>query len=73
MSNSSPEDYDVNTAEYLLEMTKYNGGVSAVTVKDGHVLVFTKQALEGLLEQASKSEKNQIVVFIKRVDMNNFD
>jgi len=71
MSDSQLKEPDV--AEYLLEMTKYNGGVSAVTVKDGHVLVLTKRALENLLEQASKNEKEKVVVFIKRVDMSTLD
>lgn len=56
--------------EYMLEMSKHQGGVACATVKDGHVLIFTKNALENLLHQAAENEKQQVIVFVKRNDMN---
>ena len=61
---------DDNPGEFLLEMAKAQGGVACATVSDGHVLVFSKQALMNLLAQASESGKDQVVVFVKRADMN---
>ncbi len=58
-----------NEAEYLMEMAKLQGGIACATVKDGHVLVFSKEALMNLLAKASDAGKDQVVVFIKRADM----
>ncbi len=54
--------------DYLLEMAKASGGVSCSTVKDGHIIVFSKEALMNLLAKASESGKEQVIVFIKRQD-----
>ena len=56
-------------AEFLLEMAKHQGGVACATVKDGHVLVFSKQALMNLLATCSEQGKEQVIVFVKRTDM----
>lgn len=58
-----------NEAEYLMEMAKANGGVACATVRDGHVLVFSKESLMNLLAQCSESGKDQVIVFVKRADM----
>lgn len=47
-------------------MAKHQGGVAVATVKDGHVMVFSKQVLLNLLKQASDGDKEHVVVFIKR-------
>jgi hypothetical protein len=60
-----------NPAEFLMEMAKAQGGVACATVKDGHVLVFSKQALLGLLEQCEARNSDKVVVFVKRQDMAN--
>lgn len=60
---------DTGAAEYLMEMAKHQGGVACATVKDGHVLVFSRQALEGLLAQCEAKQSDKVVVFVKRADM----
>lgn len=40
-------------------------GVAVTSVKDGHVLVFTKKHLEGILEVMAKSDQDKCVVFVK--------
>ncbi len=62
---------ETNPAEFLLELAKLQGGVACATVKDGHVLIFTKQALMGLLAQCNDGGKDKVVVFVKRPDMSN--
>ena len=59
---------DTNPTDFLLEMAKHQGGVACATVQDGHVLIFSKQALTRLLEQATLNDKGQIIVFVKRND-----
>ena len=59
----------VNEAEYLMEMARLNGGIACATVKDGHVLIFSKQSLMDLVAKAEESGKDQVVVFVKRNDM----
>lgn len=58
-------------ADYLMEMARVGGGVACATVDDGHVLVFSKEALANLLQQATNNGKDQVIVFIKRRDMSN--
>ena len=55
-----------DSAEFLLANADING-VACATVKDGHVLVFTEAALQGLLARVGADKK--LVVFIKRPDM----
>jgi hypothetical protein len=43
-------------------------GVSATTVEDGHVLIFTRQKLEELLEAAKSTEREMVIVVVKRPD-----
>lgn len=59
---------DTSSGEFLLEMAKHQGGVACATVKDGHVLIFSKQALMNLLATCSEQGKEQIAVFVKRAD-----
>lgn len=66
---SNPKVTDDNPAGFLLEMAKMQGGAACATVKDGHVLVFSKQALMNLLQQCNEADKDQVVVFVKRSDM----
>jgi hypothetical protein len=40
-------------------------GVAVSSVKDGHVLVFTKKHLEGILEAITASGQDKCVVFVK--------
>jgi len=62
-------DDESNIAEFLLELSKHQGGISCATVSDGHILVMSKAAVERLLDAASGSEREHVVVFIKRNDM----
>jgi hypothetical protein len=43
-------------------------GVSATTAEDGHVLIFTRQKLEELLEAAKSTECGMVIVVVKRPD-----
>jgi hypothetical protein len=52
-------------AEYLKAQTAARG-VSAVTVADGVVWMFSVEALRGLLARAEAHEARQAVVFVKR-------
>jgi hypothetical protein len=44
-------------------------GAACSTVKDGHVLMFKRAFLQKLLSENSSHE--QIVIFVKRYDLNN--
>lgn len=56
-------------AEYLLEMARLNGGIACATVRDGHILIFSKQSLMELVAKAEEAGKDHAVVFVKRNDM----
>ena len=51
-------------AEFLMELADKTG-VAVSSVKDGHVLVFTKRHLEGILEAINASGQDKCVVFVK--------
>jgi len=42
-------------------------GVAVVKVKDGHVLVFTKGHIEGILAEMVKSGQEKVMVFVKDI------
>lgn len=65
---SGDKSDDTNPGEFLLEMAKHQSGVACATVKDGHVLLFNKQALMNLLATCSEQGKEHVVVFVKRTD-----
>jgi len=46
-------------------------GVACSTVKDGHVLVFTKSHLEQLLQKVVESGQDKCIVFVKRSEFKN--
>ena len=54
-------------ADFLLELAEKTG-IACSTVKDGHVLIFTKNHLEGLLKAINDSGQDKCVVFVKRPD-----
>lgn len=54
-----------NGVEFLLEQAKATG-VACSTVKDGHVLVFTRKHLQHIL--SSMNDQNEVIVFVKRPD-----
>lgn len=56
--------------EYLLELADKTG-VACSSVKDGHILIFTKSHLEQLLQKVVESGQNNCVVFVKRPDFKN--
>lgn len=60
---------ETDAVEYMMEMAKHQGGCSAATVKDGHIIMLSTRTLEHLLEQAKNSKQGAAVVFIKRPDM----
>lgn len=64
----SKEENNKNSTEFLLEMAKNQGGVACATVKDGHVLIFTRQTLLNLVEKCNQNDSEQIVVFVKKHD-----
>lgn len=43
-------------------------GVSATTVKEGHVLIFTKSKLEELLAAADSTDRKMVIILVKRPD-----
>jgi hypothetical protein len=53
--------------EYLLEVADTQG-VSVSSVRDGHVFVFTKSHLEGMLRPIEANGSDRCVVFVKRHD-----
>lgn len=57
-------------AEFLLELAEKTG-VACSTVKDGHVLIFTKKHLEGLLATINESGQDKCIVLVKRPDFKN--
>ncbi len=57
-------------ADFLMELAD-KIGVACSTVKDGHVLIFTKSHLEGLLKAVTDSGQEKCVVFVKRPDFGN--
>jgi hypothetical protein len=57
-------------ADFLMELADKTG-VACSTVKDGHVLIFTKKHLEGLLEKINESGQDKCVVFVQRPDFKN--
>lgn len=59
---SVKEDSGINAIE-LADKT----GVAVVKVKDGHVLVFTKGHIEGMLAEMTKSGQEKCLVFVKDI------
>lgn len=55
--------------EYLVELAKAQG-IACATVKDGHVLVFTKAHLEMLLAAMAEKQQDKCIVFVKRPEFN---
>jgi hypothetical protein len=62
------DDYNKDAAEYLIK-TLETQGVACSTVKDGHVLMFKRSVLQGLLD--GHPDKNEFVIFVKRPDFDN--
>ena len=67
MSNTKSDDNDPGS--YLAEMAKHQGGVACATVKDGHILLFSKEALQRLIAQCDEKGSDKVIVFVKRADM----
>lgn len=40
-------------------------GVAVIPVKDGHMMVFTKKHIEGMLEAMVESNQDKCIVFVK--------
>lgn len=58
-----------NPAEMLAEMAKLQNGCACATVKDGHVLILSVAMMQSLIESAATQGRDQVVVFVKRSDM----
>lgn len=58
-----------NPAEMLVEMAKLQNGCACATVKDGHVLILSVAMMQNLIENAAMKGQDQVVVFVKRSDM----
>lgn len=56
--------------DFLIESAEKQG-IACATVKDGHVLVFTKSHLEMLLKAVNDKGSDKCVVFVKRLDFAN--
>lgn len=56
--------------DYLLEVADKQG-VSVSSVKDGHVFVFTKSHLEGMLRSIEAKGGDRCIVFVKQQDFTN--
>ncbi len=59
---------NAGAVEFLSETSKLQGGVACVTVSDGHVLTFTRDALERFLERCNKNNVDEVIIFVKRTD-----
>lgn len=57
-------------ADHLVALARAQG-VACSTVKDGHVIVFTRKILESLIQKVDESGKDTCLVFIKRPDFSN--
>lgn len=57
------DDADIALAH--LQASTLATGVGTVKVKDGEIFMFSVAALEGMLEVARKSPKQQVAVFVK--------
>lgn len=66
----SAKDAPDDIASFLLKSAEISG-VACSTVSDGHVLVFTRQALVDLLDKAAANNDEKIVIFLKRPDFKN--
>lgn len=55
----------VEGPEYLVELATRQG-VACATVKDGHVLVFTKKHLELVLAQLTEKGQDKCIIFVQR-------
>lgn len=60
------DDQDTKIKQ-AVDAAKLNG-VSATTVQDGHVLIFTKEKLQELLAAAESTEREMVIVVVKRPD-----
>ena len=54
--------------DYLFTLLKTQG-VACATVNDGHILLFKREKLQQLLDQAAGKE--ELMIFIKRPDFKN--
>lgn len=57
-----------DAAEYLLKSLETQG-VACSTVKDGHILMFKRAALQSMLDGYPDNDK--FVIFVKRQDFEN--
>lgn len=55
---------------FLVELAEKHG-VACSTVKDGHVLIFTKAHLQMLMEKIESSGHDKCIVFVKRPSISN--
>ncbi len=60
------DEYDLKIKQ-AVEVAKLEG-VSASTVKEGHVLIFTKSKLEELLAAADSTDRKMVIILVKRPD-----
>lgn len=50
--------------DFFIELADRTG-VAVTAVKDGHVMIFTKKHLEGLLKAVNDGGREKCVVFVK--------
>ena len=53
--------------EFLLEVANAEG-IACSTVTDGHVLIFTRKILMGMLAKMDETDADRTIVFVKRHD-----
>ena len=56
--------------DFMLELADKTG-VAVTSVSDGHVLIFTKKHLEGILKAITDSGQDKCVVFVKKPEFKN--
>lgn len=66
MSQNDDDNVDKKIQFMMGEVDRV--GAAASTVKDGHILIFSRQYLKDLLE---KNASEKLIVFVKRPDFKN--
>lgn len=61
--------HETEPTEFLLKIAELNG-VACATVKDGHVLIFTRSKLVDVLARIDANGNDKAIIFIKRPDFN---
>lgn len=58
------ESNKAKAIDFFMELADKTG-VAVAKVTDGHVLIFTRAHIQGLLDACDKSGENKVVVFVQ--------